>query len=75
MTNLNLKSVYVGTTINANYLKSVLNDNEIDCILRDFLQEGAHAGFGGASFEDAAEVFVNETDFEKAKELATSLFE
>jgi len=75
MTDLNLSCVFVGTTINANYLKSVLHENGIECIVRDFLQESSAAGFAAASSDDAAKVFVDEKDFETSEEIVQRLFD
>ncbi|MCD6091324.1 MAG: DUF2007 domain-containing protein [Bacteroidales bacterium] len=75
MDKLNLDCVFVGTTINANYLKSILLENEISCIVRDFLQESSMSGFAAASTSNAAKVFVDEKDFERAEEIVFYLFE
>lgn len=75
MTDQNLVRVYVGTAINADYLKSVLDKNGIECIIRNILQESSHAGFAAASSDNAASVFVEEKDIEKAEELVFLLFE
>jgi hypothetical protein len=75
MTNQNLDCVYVGTILNANYLKDVLLQNEINCIVRDLLQESSSAGFAAASTNNAAKVFVDETDYERAEEIVFYLFE
>lgn len=75
MTNQNLDCVYVGTILNANYLKDVLNQNEINCIVRDLLQESSSAGFAAASTSNAAKVFVDEIDYERAEEIIFYLFE
>lgn len=75
MENQNLICVYVGTALNANYLESVLSENEIPCFVRDFLQESALAGFAAAGSDDAASVYVDEKDLEKAEEIVLTLFE
>jgi selenophosphate synthetase-related protein len=74
MINSDLICIFVGTTINADYLKSVLHENNIECIVRNFLQEGSAAGFAAASSDDAAKVFVDEKDFEIAEEIVYKLF-
>ncbi len=75
MNNQNLDCVYVGTALNANYLKSALQENEIQCIVRNLLQESSAAGFAAASTNNAAKVFVAEQDFERAEEIVFNLFE
>lgn len=71
----NLNCVFVGTALNANYLKSVLNKNGIECIVRDSLRESSIAGFAAASSDNAASVYVEEQDLEKAEEIVFILFE
>ena len=75
MSHQNLISVFVGTSLNASYLESVLAENEIECFVRDFLQESALAGFAAAGSDDAASVYVDEKDLEKAEEIVLTLFE
>jgi len=74
MSNQNLDCVYVGTALNANYLKSALHENNIECIVRDLLQESSMAGFAAASTNNAAKVFVAEQDLERAEEIVFNLF-
>ena len=74
MSNQNLDCVYVGTTLNASYLKSALHENGIECIVRDLLQESSMAGFAAASTNNAAKVFVAEQDFERAEKIVFNLF-
>ena len=75
MSNQNLDCVYVGTTLNADYLKSALQENGIECIVRNLLQESSMAGFAAASTNNAAKVFVAEQAFERAEEIDFNLFE
>lgn len=74
MTMQSLDCVYVGTIINANYLKSILLENEIQSIVRDQLLESSRAGFAAASVSNAAQVFVDEKDFAQAEEIVFKLF-
>jgi len=75
MMDQNLVRIYVGTVINADYLKSVLNKNGIDCIVRNILQESSIAGFAAASSDNAASVFVDKKDLDEAEEIVFLLFE
>ncbi|MBN1650337.1 MAG: DUF2007 domain-containing protein [Bacteroidales bacterium] len=75
MNHIDLDCVFVGTMINANYLKGILKQNGIECIIRDFLQESSIAGYAAASTENAAKVFVDELDYERAEEIVFSLFD
>jgi len=75
MSQVDLDCVFVGTMINATYLKGILKQNGINCIIRDFLNESSIAGYAAASTENAAKVFVDELDFERAEEIVFSLFD
>ena len=75
MTSKHLECVYVGTAMNANYLKAVLNEKNIGCIVRDLLAESSLAGFAAASPSNAAKAFVEKEDFEEAEQIAAKLFE
>jgi alkyl hydroperoxide reductase subunit AhpF len=75
MTSKDLECVYVGTAMNANYLKAVLNENNIGCIVRDLLAESSMAGFAAASPSNAAKVFVEKADFDEAEKISLKLFE
>ncbi len=75
MNNLNIECVFVGTILNANYLKSVLHENGIECIVRDFLMESSMAGFAAADTYNAGKVFVDEKDYERSEEIVFYLFE
>ena len=43
--------------------------------MRDFLLESSMAGFAAASTYNAAKIFVDESDYERAEEIVVSLFE
>lgn len=75
MNHVDLDCVFVGTMINATYLKEILEQNGIKCIVRDFLNESSIAGYAAASTENAAKVFVDELDYERAEEIVFYLFE
>jgi len=75
MTIQNLACVFVGTTLNADYLKDILHQNKIECIVRDFLQESSSAGFAAVSTFNAAKVYVDEKNYERAEEITFELFE
>ncbi len=75
MTSKDIECIYVGTAMNANYLKAVLNEKNIGCIVRDLLAESSMAGFAAASPTNAAKVFVEKEDFEEAEKITAKLFE
>ena len=61
--------LYTSTALNASYLEVILKDNEIGVLIKNALRSGMSAGFGGGSPENAAQVYVQKDDFEKAKVL------
>jgi len=64
-----LTFLYAGTTINTNVLKEILEDNGIGAFIRNDMQSGLTAGFGGGYMEAEASVFVSDKNLEKAKKL------
>ncbi|MFO7842568.1 MAG: DUF2007 domain-containing protein [Bacteroidales bacterium] len=64
-----LKFLYSGTEINAEVLKRMLEKNEIPALIRNDMNSGLAAGFGGSLTGFAAKVFVEEKDFEKAQKI------
>ncbi len=67
MTEHNLKAVYTGSVVDANYIKSILEENGIGCIVRDSLTESVHAGWASGSPESSNRVFVDESHEAAAK--------
>jgi len=64
-----LKFLYSGTEINADVLKRMLEKNEIPALIRNDMNSGLAAGFGGSLSGFAAKVYVEEKDFEKAQKI------
>ncbi len=62
-----IKLVFTGSSIDANYIKSILEDNGIGTMIRDSLKESTIASFASGSPENACRVFVSE-DHEQAAE-------
>lgn len=65
-----LKLVFTGSNLDANYLKSILEENGIGALVRDSLSESLKAGFVSGAQEDSSRVFVAEENFDKAKRIA-----
>ena len=66
-----LKHVFTGSSVDAHFIKSILLDNGINCIIRDSLTESTLAGWGSGSPETSCRVFVAEHDEEKTKTIVT----
>ncbi len=62
----NLKRVFTGSVIEAQFVKSYLKDNNINALLRNTMNESIIAGWVSGAPEDAGLVFVFEDDFDKA---------
>jgi len=70
-----LKFLYSGTEINADVLKRMLEKNEIPALIRNDMNSGLAAGFGGSLSGFAAKVYVEEKDFEKAQKILEEFIE
>jgi len=57
--------VYTGSSILVNRLKSILEETKIKSIIKDHVNSGNLAGFG--ALRNSIELFVLNTDYEKAK--------
>jgi hypothetical protein len=62
-----LKLVFTGSNVEANYIKSILEDNNIGALVRNTLRESLAAGWVSGAPEDSSRVFVTEDHFEKAE--------
>ena len=65
----NLKLVFTGSNIEANFVKSILEDNSIGALVRNTLRESLTAGWVSGAPEDSSRVFVTEDHFEKSESL------
>ena len=61
-----IKRVYSGSLINAEYIGGVLANNGIQFLIRNFQEEGLCAGWAAGTIKGDASVFVFEEDFDKA---------
>ena len=69
MSDQNLKVVFTGSMVEANFIQSILEENRIGSIVRDSLEESIHAGWGSGSPESSSQIFVNESHESEAKKL------
>jgi len=65
-----LRLVFTGSNLDANYLKKMLEENGIGSLIKDSLNASLHGGFVSGSQENSCRVFVAEENFEKAKKIA-----
>ncbi len=64
----NLKLVFTGSVVDASFIKSILEENKIECMVRDSLTESVHAGWASGTPTTSNRVFVaieNETQAKK----------
>ena len=65
--------IFTGSAILTNRLKGLLSEVEISSIVRDEMESGRLAGFGAPM--NSSELFVLESDLEKAKPIANDFLE
>ena len=61
-----IKRVYSGSVINAEFIGSVLANNDIQFLIRNFQEESLCAGWAANTIKGEASVFVFEKDYETA---------
>ena len=61
-----IKRIYSGSLVNAEFIGSVLADNEIQFLIRNFQEESLLAGWAANTIKGEASVYVFEKDYEKA---------
>ena len=61
-----IKRVYSGSIVNAEFIGSVLADNDIQFLIRNFQEESLCAGWAASTIKGDASVFVFEKDYDKA---------
>ena len=60
-----IKRVYSGSLINAEYIGGVLANNGIQFLIRNFQEEGLCAGWAAGTIKGDASVYVFEKDYDK----------
>ncbi len=61
-----IKRVYSGSVINAEYIGSVLANNGIQFLIRNFQEESLCAGWAANTIKGEASVYVFDKDYDKA---------
>lgn len=61
-----IKRVYSGSLINAEYIGGVLANNGIQFLIRNFQEEGLCAGWAAGTIKGDASVYVFNKDYERA---------
>lgn len=61
-----LKRIYSGSLVDAEFIGSVLEDNDIQFLIRNFQEESLVAGWAANTIKGEASVFVFDMDYDKA---------
>lgn len=61
-----IKKVYTGSYMNAEFISSVLEQNNIRFLIRNYQQEGLLAGWAANVIKGDAAVYVFSEDYDKA---------
>ena len=64
-----LKRIYSGSVVDAGFIGSVLEDNDIQFLIRNYQEESLVAGWAAGTIKGDASVFVFAKDYEKAMSL------
>lgn len=59
--------IFTGSDIDANYIASMLTDNNIKCIIQNIFEESITAGWANGSPYNSSIIQVHINDLEKAK--------
>lgn len=61
-----LKRIYSGSLVNAEFIGSVLAENDIQFLIRNFQEESLLAGWAANTIKGEASVYVFNKDYDKA---------
>ena len=70
-----IKRVYSDSIVNAEFISSILEDNGIKFLIRNFQEEGLVAGWAASTIKGDASVFVFTEDYDKAMLLLDEIHE
>lgn len=70
-----IKQVYAGSIVNAEYIGSVLEENGIQFLIRNFQEESLVAGWAAGTIKGDASVYVFSKDYDKAMLLLDEIHE
>ncbi len=67
-----LEKIFIGTDIEANYIAAMLNEESIQCFVRNNFESSLGAGWADGNPEQSTELLVYTEDAEKAKAVVDS---
>ena len=68
-----LKRIYSGSVVNAEFIGGVLEQNDIQFLIRNFQEESLVAGWAAGTIKGDASVYVFDNDYDKAMLLLTEI--
>ena len=70
-----LKRIYSGSVVDAEFIGSVLEQNGIQFLIRNFQEESLVAGWAAGTIQGDASVFVFDKDYDRAMQLLDEIDE
>ena len=70
-----LKRIYSGSLVNAEFIGSVLEQNDIQFLIRNYQEESLVAGWAAGTIKGDASVFVFDKDYDRAMQLLDEIDE
>ena len=68
-----LKKIYAGSVVEAEFISSVLEENGIQYLIRNFQEESLVAGWAASTIEGDATVYVFAKDYDRAMRILDEL--
>ena len=65
----NMIEIFIGSDIDANYISSLLVENDIDCTIENTLTQSISAGWVNGSPYNSTSICVNINDAKKARQI------
>lgn len=70
-----LKRIYSGSVVDAEFIGSVLEQNDIQFLIRNYQEESLVAGWAAGTIKGDASVFVFDKDYDRAMQLLDEIDE
>ena len=67
-----LEKIFIGTDIEANYIAAMLNEESIQCFVKNNFQSSLGAGWADGNSDQSTVLLVYSEDLEKAKAVVDS---
>ena len=68
-----LKKIYAGSLVEAEFISSVMEENGIQFLIRNFQEESLVAGWAAGTIEGDATVYVFDKDYDRAMQILDEL--